>query len=295
MINQLFNYKYCFLSLLFVLFQNTSYAYEEITIQSMLLSTEVIVCGKELPNDTLTKEKQRSMNETKRRELMKQQEAEINQKILNSTAIDEVSKDHLSSFKSKQTTNNEQGQRSNRKDAQKYDFSIKNQDKQVLFFHILSQSEHTVALTKGSSKYKDKHYEIPEKVKYEGMEYVVVSVDNKAFYERDGIKSIILPNTIQSIGYHAFEDCEFSSFVFPESLREVKEGAFDNTIVESSGLADILPEIVGKYYTKPNEKGGYRLYKATKDAVYFKNDVTGQLLELFDKRSIENEFDAGQY
>ena len=170
MINQLFNYKYCFLSLLFVLFQNTSYAYEEITIQSMLLSTEVIVCGKELPNDTLTKEKQRSMNETKRRELMKQQEAEINQKILNSTAIDEVS--HLSSFKSKQTTNNEQGQRSNRKDAQKYDFSIKNQDKQVLFFHILSQSEHTVALTKGSSKYKDKHYEHSNTNKQETSENI---------------------------------------------------------------------------------------------------------------------------
>lgn len=171
--------------------------------------------------------------------------------------------------------------------APKYDFSVVNKSNQQLYFQILSQAEHTVAITKAPHGYRDDEYVFPEKVEYRGVVYDVVAVADKAFYEQDDLDNIVLPKTIRSIGYHAFEDCRFSSFYFPDSLKEVNEGAFDNTIIEDSGLANILPNLVGKYYTKPLAKGGYRLYKATRHSVSFKNDVTGVINEYSDLRNLE--------
>lgn len=164
--------------------------------------------------------------------------------------------------------------------APKYDFAVENTKEQTLYFHILSQELHTVSVTKGPSSYGDNEYVIPEKVEYKDIVYEVIAIADKAFYERDNIESILLPNTIRSIGSFAFEDCTFQTFFFPDSLKEVKEGAFNNTFIEHCGLDKDLPEIVGKYYTKKYVKGGYRIHEASRNTVSFINDVTKVITKL---------------
>ena len=115
--------------------------------------------------------------------------------------------------------------------APKYDFSVVNKSNQQLYFQILSQAEHTVAITKAPYGYRDDEYVFPEKVEYRGVVYDVVAVADKAFYEQDDLDNIVLPKTIRSIGYHAFEDCRFSSFYFPDSLKEeIATEAFESKL-----------------------------------------------------------------
>lgn len=167
------------------------------------------------------------------------------------------------------------------------DFAIKNEKDQILYFKIISEENKELSLVRGKYKYNDSNYIIPKAVEYNNKEYTVVEIGDKAFYERDNLKSIILPNTIKYIGEDAFEDCIFSSFIFPDSLKAISNNPFGNTIISRSGLSKILGELVGKYYTNKYVKGGYRIYEATPISVIFKNDVTNVKKELTDLKDLE--------
>ena len=48
---------------------------------------------------------------------------------------------------------------------------------------------------------------IPTEVTYEGTTYSVTSIGNNAFLECSGLTSVVIPNSITSIGYLAFYSC----------------------------------------------------------------------------------------
>lgn len=67
---------------------------------------------------------------------------------------------------------------------------------------------------------------IPSNVTYNGNVYPVVAIGNQAFAECD-ITSVIIPNTVTSIGYRAFGACtSLTSITLPDSLQSIGEAAF---------------------------------------------------------------------
>lgn len=69
------------------------------------------------------------------------------------------------------------------------------------------------------SNYTKESYIIPSNIAYEGNDYIVTSIANKAFFECSLIKEIRLPNTITSIGFQAFQRCyNLESMIIPESV-----------------------------------------------------------------------------
>ena len=48
---------------------------------------------------------------------------------------------------------------------------------------------------------------IPETVTYDGAEYSVTSIDERAFYQCSGLTSVTIPNSLTSIGETAFGEC----------------------------------------------------------------------------------------
>lgn len=121
--------------------------------------------------------------------------------------------------------------------------------------------------TENSGIYTDSNYSglivIPSTIIVDDVEYVVTKIDKYAFY-RSKISFISLPNTIESIGEHAFDGCnslekiilpgkidQISKYCFagcanlksieiPDGIKYINEGAF-----EYSGLKSInLPNSV---------------------------------------------------
>lgn len=82
-----------------------------------------------------------------------------------------------------------------------------------IYYYITSSADKTVTVTyRGKSYgYYSNEYSgsvtIPESVTYNGTTYSVTSIDGFAFYNCTGLTSVIIPNSVTSIGYNAFYGC----------------------------------------------------------------------------------------
>lgn len=119
--------------------------------------------------------------------------------------------------------------------VQAYDFEASG-----LYYNILSGN--TVELTFKKSTAYQGNIVIPSKVKNGAQEYTVVSIGAKAFcrissVNSDGtandygsnsyVQSVTIPNTVVSIGDHAFYGCNgLTSVTFSSSLKSIGEYAF---------------------------------------------------------------------
>ena len=73
--------------------------------------------------------------------------------------------------------------------------------------------------------------EIPSTVTYEGTTYSVTFIQNKAFYNKDNLTSVTIPNTVIAIGgagyYGAFEECDgLTSITIPSSVTSIGSNTF---------------------------------------------------------------------
>lgn len=70
---------------------------------------------------------------------------------------------------------------------------------------------------------------IPQNIIYNGVVFQVNSIKEAAFYN-NGLQSVVLPNTIISIGANAFNTNYISSIVLPSSLLFLGNNAFSNNL-----------------------------------------------------------------
>lgn len=97
----------------------------------------------------------------------------------------------------------------------------------------------------------------------------ITTIDDKAFYNCDGIKTILIPNSVTNLGISAFESCSgLESINIPNSIMAIPSGAFYNC----ANLTNLSVE----------EKSGYKWQKM-KYGEFVWNDVnlhTESLLNL---------------
>lgn len=95
---------------------------------------------------------------------------------------------------------------------------------------------------------------IPSSVSYNGCDFNVTSIADYAFYYCTGVKSVIMPNTITSIGNYAFQGCGIPSIFIPETVCNIGEDAFAYcTNLQSLVIDERNPQYVSEdniIYTK---------------------------------------------
>lgn len=103
-----------------------------------------------------------------------------------------------------------------------YDFEVDG-----IYYNIIDMENLTCGVVYGDVEYTGE-IEIPTTVTYEDNLFDVVEIQQSAF-KSDRLISIMIPNSIISIGDFAFEDClELKSVTIADGVRVIGEEAFDN-------------------------------------------------------------------
>ena len=114
----------------------------------------------------------------------------------------------------------------------------------------------------------DSHVEIPEEV---------IAIGKAAFYDCQGLASVVIPNTVSEIGNSAFQNCYFlTSVTFKGEIREIGNYAFNNcrrlTSIElPAGLTRIAISLFEGCISLSTVRFGGRIERIEKCA--FKNCV----------------------
>ena len=97
----------------------------------------------------------------------------------------------------------------------------------TLYFRIFSRLENTVSVCcKSIMRSNDCEGEliIPEKVSYQGKEYIVRYIDGEAFLNNRLLASVTIPSSIKSIGQNAFHGCNsLKDIYFQGDVNEILE------------------------------------------------------------------------
>lgn len=119
-----------------------------------------------------------------------------------------------------------------------------------IFYKIISKDKKTCEVIQDNNK--ENSYSgnviVPSTVNYDGEEYSVTRIGPSAFKGCVKLKSISLPQTIDSIGYSAFKNCILlSSFTVPEKVKYL-EYCFNGCIsLESINLNRVRRIYMGFY------------------------------------------------
>ena len=69
---------------------------------------------------------------------------------------------------------------------------------------------------------------IPQTITYEGKEYRVVAIGDRAFINCSGLTNIIIPDSVTTIGNHAFYRCSgLTNITISDSITTIESGAFN--------------------------------------------------------------------
>ena len=95
-----------------------------------------------------------------------------------------------------------------------------------LYFRLIDNTTENVVEVTSSDNYTGE-ITIPSTVEYDGITYSVTRIGNSAFHNRP-ITSVVLPNTIESIGQSAFYGCyQLTSINIPNKVKIIDNNAFE--------------------------------------------------------------------
>lgn len=121
--------------------------------------------------------------------------------------------------------------------ASAYDIASKNVDGVEIYYSKKNNTELEV-FGKNSKDVSEK-LAIPESVEYNGVTYSVTSIGDEAFYKCYGLKSVIIPKTVTSIGVSSFNGCNLSSINIPKSITYIAVNAFKDCSIDKVIIEDL--------------------------------------------------------
>ncbi|MBO6051218.1 MAG: leucine-rich repeat protein [Bacteroidales bacterium] len=115
--------------------------------------------------------------------------------------------------------------------SQNYDFSAIAPTGQTLYYNIVNGEAQLTypSVSNGYNNSLPGQLIIPDSVSYQGNIYPVTSMVNSVFYNCSALTSLIIPNTVRSIGTGAFSMCMgLTSITLPDSLNSISANMFSN-------------------------------------------------------------------
>lgn len=169
-------------------------------------------------------------------------------------------------------------------------FITPNAEGQRLFYKILPENNHTVAIIRPEEKkdrYNDASYIIPSSVSYNGQTYTVTEIGTGAFYGTEAT-SITLPSTLKYIGALAFCDSNIEKVSLPSGTKAIGADAFpSSTQLYSVSFNEGLETIEGcvffrtilKSITLPKslKEVGFAAFAAQPDDVKYRVETKADL------------------
>ena len=96
-----------------------------------------------------------------------------------------------------------------------------------IYYSVDSYDDYGCQVAKNSSR---NNYSgdivIPDTVVYNNMTYVVTGIGEEAFYNCDKLRSLVIPNTVTTIGNGAFWGSSITSIELPNSVTTIGEYVF---------------------------------------------------------------------
>lgn len=118
--------------------------------------------------------------------------------------------------------------------------------------YTIDKNDSTAVSVTGTTGYGDinnkKDLVLPETVEYNGVTYTVTSIGNGAFARKNGLNSIVIPNTVVLIAESAFaSNWGLASIEIPASVVEIGTRAFEwaGNIAEVKFAANSQLKILG--------------------------------------------------
>jgi len=85
---------------------------------------------------------------------------------------------------------------------------------------------------------------IPSTVSHQGVEYTVTAIGERAFFNRQRkLTSVVIPNTVKSIGHSAFGFNQLTHVTIPDSVTSMGGNVFSNNQLTSVNLSNSLTEM----------------------------------------------------
>ncbi len=111
-----------------------------------------------------------------------------------------------------------------------YDFSASTSTGALIYYNVLPGSAVEVTYDtrfKPTPSYRNK-IEIPSKVVFDGQEYTVTRIGERAFFDCRELNGLVIPSTVAEIGRWAFAWCDaLANVSLPNALTSVSADAFD--------------------------------------------------------------------
>ena len=120
---------------------------------------------------------------------------------------------------------------------QRYDFTHTCADGQKLYMKITDESNSTATVVSqydGSKRYErplSGHVEIPAVVVFNGQQYIVEAIGDKAFMGCRDLSVVVIPSGVKRIGIYAFSNCSgLTTLQMPTTLESIGASAFAGCI-----------------------------------------------------------------